>query len=76
MKKLFFMLACAASVGAYVYSPQAPEKADDLTLENIETVGLSAGEAICDCSNDQTCTITNNEEGIKLTSTGRAVMQF
>ena len=36
MKKLFFMLACAASVGAYVYSPQAPEKADDLTLENIE----------------------------------------
>jgi len=37
---------------------KTPVESEDLTLENIEMVGLSASETECDASNQNPCTIT------------------
>lgn len=71
MKKLFLGLACVAGVGAFFLGQKTPEQASDLTLENIEAVGLSASEAKCDASNDHPCKIYNDGK-IVMEATGDA----
>lgn len=63
MKKLIFSLACIASVGVFFFGQKTPEQTSDLTLENIEVVGLSAGETVCEGTNDVDC-YTYNENGM------------
>ena len=58
MRKLFFGLACVAGVGVLFIGQKTPERASDLTLENIEAVGLSAVEAECDPVTTSDCSIT------------------
>lgn len=55
MKKLILSLACVAGVGAFFLGQKTPEQASDLTLENIEAVGLSATETICEGTNGKEC---------------------
>ncbi len=57
MKKLIFSIACLASVGVFIFNSKIPQNASDLTMENIEVVGLSAGETECDASNINECSI-------------------
>lgn len=40
-----------------------PVESEDLTLENIEIVGLSASESKCDASNQNPCTINGVGSG-------------
>lgn len=60
MRKLFLGLACVAGVGAFFLGQKTPEQASDLTLENIEAVGLSASEIQCEGTNDVDCYILNS----------------
>lgn len=57
MRKLFLGLVCVAGVGAFFLGQKTPEQASDLTLENIEAVGLSASETTCDAQTPDECTI-------------------
>ncbi len=42
---------------------KTPVESEDLTLENIEMVGLSASETECDASNQNPCTINGVGSG-------------
>jgi hypothetical protein len=55
MKRFIIGLACVAAAGAFFFGQKTPEKASDLTLENIEVVGLSAVETSCEGTNDVEC---------------------
>lgn len=55
MKKFLISSACLASVGLFFLGHKTPEKASDLIPDNIETVGISASEVVCDSSNDKVC---------------------
>ncbi len=58
-EKLFFAFAAIGIVGVNLYvGINTPEKSEDLTLENIEVVGLSASETRCDASNQNPCEIS------------------
>lgn len=72
MRKLFLGLACVAGVGAFFLGQKTPEQASDLTLENIEAVGLSATEAQCDPVTTVDCTI--KMEGIEGIGKGKLII--
>lgn len=61
-----FLLALAA-IGIVVVNLcvgiNTPVESEDLTLENIEMVGLSASETQCDASNQNSCTINGVGNG-------------
>lgn len=65
-------MTCAASIAAFLFSSKTPEKASDLTLENIEVVGLAAGEWMCDGMTMADCEIQAN--GVVGKGTGRLVL--
>lgn len=59
MKKIILSLFVVAIAAANLLVGQTvPTTSDDLTLQNIEIVGLSAAESTCDASNDNLCEIT------------------
>lgn len=72
MRKLFLGLACIAGVGAFFLGQKTPEQASDLTLENIEAVGLSATEARCNPVTTSECVIKMGE--IEAKGTGELIV--
>lgn len=63
-KKLFFAFtAISIMVVNLCVGINTPEESEDLTLENIEVVGLSASETICDASNQNPCEISGVGKG-------------
>lgn len=58
MKKiLLFCGATAFAIANLFYGNLNPTTSQDLTLENIDAVGISAAEAYCDASNDKDCKV-------------------
>lgn len=58
MKKIILTSFVVAIATANLLLGQSvPVTTDDLTLQNIEIVGLSAAEATCDASNENLCEI-------------------
>lgn len=59
MKKILFlsMAGAALMTGLFFVNNPIPEKVSDLKMENIETLGLSGSESVCDASNDSECKI-------------------
>lgn len=57
-KKVFVCLAvmCVA-VANFIVGMNTPTESEDLMLQNIETVGLSASETTCDSSTVNDCEI-------------------
>ena len=63
MKKKYFIVALgfiSISIANFMFGNKTPEESSDLTLQNIEAMGLSASETICDGTNDKECTIYND----------------
>lgn len=61
MKKIVLCIcACALSVVNLMFGVKTPQSASDLTLQNIEIVGLSAGETVCEGTNDADCYLYNS----------------
>lgn len=73
MRTLLLGLTCAASVGAFFLGQKTPEQASDLTLENIEAVGLSASEAMCEGTSQVDCFIYDENGVVAAKSTGPLV---
>lgn len=70
MKKiLLFCGATAFAIANLFYGNLNPTTSQDLTLENIDAVGTSAAEAVCDASNDEPCRV--EAAGAAITGKGR-----
>lgn len=59
MKKLIFLVGAFAIVlvNLMIGVSSTPTQSSDLTLQNIEAVGLSAAESVCDATNKEECQI-------------------
>ncbi|MDE6264158.1 MAG: NVEALA domain-containing protein [Paramuribaculum sp.] len=73
MKKTLLAVACIASIGLFFFGQKTPENSSDLTLENIEAVGLSASETNCDASNNNPCKVYRDGK-LVLDSTGKGTI--
>lgn len=47
--------ACAICVANFVFGVKTPSTSTDLTIQNIEAVGLTAGETVCKATDDDDC---------------------
>lgn len=65
MKKLIFLVGAFAIVlvNLMIGVSSTPTQSSDLTLQNIEAVGLSAAETVCEPVEDNRCIITGVGEG-------------
>lgn len=62
MKKIFLgFFICTLSAANFMFGIKTPQSATDLTLQNIEVVGLSAGETVCEGTNTSDCFLYNSD---------------
>lgn len=62
-KHLFIgLFACAICAANFVFGVSTPNGSSDLTLQNIEAVGLSAAESKCENRNSTVCYTYNGDK--------------
>lgn len=47
--------ACAICFANFAFGVKTPNTSTDLTIQNIEAVGLTAGETVCKATDDDDC---------------------
>lgn len=53
--------ACAICFVNFVFGVKTPSTSTDLTIQNIEAVGLTAGETVCQATDDDECFLFNKD---------------